>query len=206
LPAAKTQNIENDISQEVTSLQAAKTRNIHEKISISVALIKELRSLGKPPPECQEVAAAVAYLLRGDAQFEKLDWKGAQTMMSNPTAFVKQLRAFDAKSVPQGSLKKAQTVLEHLTYKNMMGKSVAAASLLMWCHEVFEICSKSSSGTQEACEPPNTPAAVLSSESTAPADPEKKKDRDPLPAQDTAKAESKKKSGVKGDQGGCVCS
>jgi len=176
--AAEFHIIESETSLEATGVQAAKALDVPKtkEVLISVASIRELKSLGRPPMEVPEVAAAVAYLLRGEAQVEKLDWKGAQKMMSTPTVFVAHLLALEAKSVPEVSLKKAQTILEHLTYKIMIGKSAAAAGLLLWCHEVLEACSQSSSGVQDFCEPLNTPAAVMSPESTAIAEKEKKKE------------------------------
>jgi hypothetical protein len=94
--------------------------------------IQELKSLGKPPVECMDVCAACAFLLKG--QRKKLDWKGAQKMMNNPGQFLEEIMAFDAKNIPDDSLKNCQPLIDQpfFNFQVMKGKSTAAAYLTNW--------------------------------------------------------------------------
>jgi len=94
--------------------------------------IGELKSLGKPPAECLDVSAACAFLLRNNE--EKIDWRAAQEMMSNPADFITKVRAFDANVIPEGILLKIDQLLAlpFFSYEAMKGKSLAAANLANW--------------------------------------------------------------------------
>jgi dynein heavy chain len=101
---------------------------------LNKAAIQELKSLGKPPEQCVEVTAAVAFLLKNDKK--KLDWKGAQKMMNNPGAFLEEIVEYDANNIPDSALANCEDVIEKgkdfFKYEIMKGKSVAAAYLCNW--------------------------------------------------------------------------
>merc|ERR1719305_1363387 len=78
---------------------------------LNKGMISDLKALGKPPQECAEVCAAVAFLLKGDKK--KADWKYAQKMMGNPAAFLDELVAFDANNIPETSLDNCKPLLDN---------------------------------------------------------------------------------------------
>jgi hypothetical protein len=93
--------------------------------------ISELKSLCRPPAECVEVCAAVGLLLSGE---KNRHWKDSQKMMSNPRAFVETLKALDAKSISDATLKRCEDMISQpfFNYEALMTKSKAAASLGLW--------------------------------------------------------------------------
>merc|ERR1719487_2371507 len=99
---------------------------------LNKGMISDLKALGKPPAECAEVCAAVAFLLKGEKK--KTDWKYAQKMMGNPAAFLDELVAFDANNFPEQSLNNVAPLMAEpfFTYDVMKGKSSAAANLTNW--------------------------------------------------------------------------
>jgi dynein heavy chain len=94
--------------------------------------IQELKSLGKPPPECADVCAATAFLLYNSSK--KLDWKGAQKMMGNPGAFLDEVKGFTGKEIPEKTLATVDgfIALPFFNFEVMKGKSIAAAYLSGW--------------------------------------------------------------------------
>merc|ERR1719191_1742687 len=94
--------------------------------------IQELKGFGKPPPECIEVCAAVAFLLL--AEKKKQDWRFATKMMGNPQAFLDQIAEFDANNIPETSLNNVAPLMAEpfFTYDVMKSKSSAAANLTNW--------------------------------------------------------------------------
>jgi dynein heavy chain len=94
--------------------------------------IQELKALGKPPPECAEVCAACAYLLYNVKK--KMDWKGAQKMMSNPGGFIDEVKGFSGKEIPDATLKDVDALIAQpfFNFDVMKGKSTAAAYLAGW--------------------------------------------------------------------------
>merc|ERR1719247_3697354 len=99
---------------------------------LNKGMISDLKALGKPPQECAEVCAAVAFLLKGEKK--KADWKYAQKMMGNPAAFLDELVAFDANNIPETSLDNCKPLLEQpfFTFEIMKTKSSAAANMANW--------------------------------------------------------------------------
>ena len=71
--------------------------------------IGELKGFGKPPPECVDVCAAAAFLLRNEKK--KIDWKAAQKMMSNPQAFIDEVKTFNANEIPENTLKEVDAII-----------------------------------------------------------------------------------------------
>lgn len=94
--------------------------------------IQELKSLGKPPPECAEVTKAVLILLKNEKR--SLDWKAAQKMMNNPGQFLDEVAAFNADNIPDWVLEMVNPVISQtfFNYETMKGKSSAAAYLTNW--------------------------------------------------------------------------
>eukprot|EP00928_Gymnodinium_smaydae_P023763 TRINITY_DN1947_c0_g1_i2.p1 TRINITY_DN1947_c0_g1~~TRINITY_DN1947_c0_g1_i2.p1 ORF type:complete len:4562 (+),score=1174.36 TRINITY_DN1947_c0_g1_i2:66-13751(+) len=106
---------------------AAEAVNCLDKNSIG-----ELKGFGKPPVECIDVCAACAFLLKNEKK--KIDWKAAQKMMSNPNAFIDEVKSFDAREIPEPTLKATDELLDlpFFNYDVMKGKSIAAANLANW--------------------------------------------------------------------------
>eukprot|EP00927_Polykrikos_kofoidii_P041032 TRINITY_DN34968_c0_g2_i1.p1 TRINITY_DN34968_c0_g2~~TRINITY_DN34968_c0_g2_i1.p1 ORF type:complete len:3218 (+),score=730.51 TRINITY_DN34968_c0_g2_i1:1253-9655(+) len=117
-----------ELEEAMPAMSAAKEAvNCLDKNSIG-----ELKGFGKPPPECIDVCASCAYLLKNEKK--KLDWKGAQKMMINPAAFIDEVKAFNANVIPENTLNQvdALLVLPFFNYDTMKGKSLAAANLANW--------------------------------------------------------------------------
>ncbi|CAE8597984.1 unnamed protein product [Polarella glacialis] len=106
---------------------AAEAVNCLDKNSIG-----ELKSFGKPPPECIDVCAACGFLLRNEKK--NLDWKGAQKMMGNPAAFIEEVKAFNANEIADNILKSVDGLiaLPFFNFETMKSKSGAAANLCNW--------------------------------------------------------------------------
>jgi len=113
-------------------MEAAKAAMTHSVNYLTKPVIQELKSLGKPPLECVEVCAAVAFLLKREKK--KRDWKGCQKMMSNPGASMEELLVFDANGTPDDVLKRVQPMVaqSYFNFDTMRCKSSAAAILTNW--------------------------------------------------------------------------
>jgi len=117
-----------ELKEAMPAMQAAKDAvDCLDKNSIT-----ELKSLGKPPEECAVVCAACAFLLKNEKK--KLDWKGAQKMMSNPAQFIEDVKTFNANEIPDQSLNNVQALIDlpFFNFETMIGKSKAAANLCNW--------------------------------------------------------------------------
>merc|ERR1719460_3149669 len=126
--AAVQARADGELAEAMPAMEAAKDAvNCLNKLSIN-----ELKGFGKPPPECIEVCAAVAFLLLGEKK--KQDWRFATKMMNNPQAFLDQIAEFDANNIPEQSLTNVAPLLAEpfFTYDVMKGKSSAAANLTNW--------------------------------------------------------------------------
>jgi dynein heavy chain len=117
-----------ELQEAMPAMEAAKEAvNCLNKTNIS-----ELKTLGKPPGDCVEVTAAVAYLLNREKK--KADWKYAQKMMGNPGAFLEQITEFDAENIPDFVLDNVRPIITQpfFTFENVKTKSTAAAYLANW--------------------------------------------------------------------------
>merc|ERR1719482_444348 len=126
--AAVQARADGELAEAMPAMEAAKDAvNCLSKTSI-----QELKGFGKPPPECIEVCAAVAFLLLGEKK--KQDWRFATKMMNNPQAFLDSIVEFDANNIPEQSLTNVAPLLAEpfFTYDVMKGKSSAAANLTNW--------------------------------------------------------------------------
>merc|ERR1719482_2146366 len=126
--AAVKERADGELSEAMPAMEAAKEAvNCLTKTSI-----QELKGFGKPPPECIEVCAAVAFLLLGEKK--KQDWRFATKMMNNPQAFLDQIAEFDANNIPEQSLTNVAPFLAEpfFTFEVMKSKSSAAANLTNW--------------------------------------------------------------------------
>merc|ERR1719305_950236 len=126
--AAVKAKADGELSEAMPAMEAAKEAvNCLTKTSI-----QELKGFGKPPPECIEVCAAVAFLLLGEKK--KQDWRFATKMMNNPQAFLDQIAEFDANNIPEQSLTNVAPLMAEpfFTFDVMKGKSSAAANLTNW--------------------------------------------------------------------------
>ncbi|CAK0818712.1 unnamed protein product [Prorocentrum cordatum] len=91
--AALQAEADGELKEAMPAMEAAKEAvNCLDKNSIS-----ELKQLPKPPPECVEVSAACAFLLKNEKK--KIAWPAAQKMMNNPNAFLEDVKAYS----PEGS-------------------------------------------------------------------------------------------------------
>jgi dynein heavy chain len=70
----------------------------------------------------------------------KRDWAGAKKMMKNIGQFLDELKAFDATSIDEPTLKKLQPILEKdfFNEENMKLASEAAANLCSWVVNIVE--------------------------------------------------------------------
>jgi dynein heavy chain len=126
--AAVKARADGELGEAMPAMEAAKDAvNCLSKTSI-----QELKGFGKPPPECIEVCAAVAFLLLGEKK--KQDWRFATKMMNNPQAFLDSIIEFDANNIPDASLNNVAPLLAEpfFTYDVMKSKSSAAANLTNW--------------------------------------------------------------------------
>merc|ERR1719191_1032583 len=126
--AAVKAKADGELSEAMPAMEAAK-----EAVNcLSKTAIQELKGFGKPPPECIEVCAAVAFLLLGEKK--KQDWRFATKMMGNPQAFLDQIAEFDANNIPDQSLANVAPLMAEpfFTYDVMKSKSSAAANLTNW--------------------------------------------------------------------------
>merc|ERR1719311_874490 len=117
-----------ELGEAMPAMEAAK-----EAVNcLSKTSIQELKGFGKPPPECIEVCAAVAFLLLGEKK--KQDWRFATKMMGNPQAFLDSIAEFDANNIPEQSLTNVAPLMAEpfFTYDVMKSKSSAAANLTNW--------------------------------------------------------------------------
>jgi len=103
--------------------------------------LQELKCLCKPPSGVDDVAAVVAYLIKGKSLKKKFDWSQAQQMWANPGAFLLQMKAFDAKApIPFSILQKIRAITrkEYFNVEAMRKKSLAAACLVDWALNAVE--------------------------------------------------------------------
>merc|ERR1719281_530835 len=126
--AAVKAKADGELAEAMPAMEAAKEAvNCLTKTSI-----QELKGFGKPPPECIEVCAAVAFLLLGEKK--KVDWRFSTKMMNNPQAFLDSIAEFDANNIPEQSLTNVAPLMAEpfFTYDVMKSKSSAAANLTNW--------------------------------------------------------------------------
>jgi dynein heavy chain len=117
-----------ELGEAMPAMEAAKEAvNCLNKNNIS-----ELKTLGKPPADCVEVTAAVAFLLNREKK--KADWKYAQKMMGNPGGFLDSIIEFNAEEIPDFVLDNVRPIITQpgFTFENMKTKSTAAAYLANW--------------------------------------------------------------------------
>jgi hypothetical protein len=104
-------------------------------MDLDLKSIRELKGFGKPPKEVAVVCASVGLLIG----FGKdCTWKDSQKMMSNPLAFCDTLKAFDAKRIPDATLKRCEALISQPCFncEVMSTKSKAAADLCLWVLKV----------------------------------------------------------------------
>ncbi|CAK0838245.1 unnamed protein product [Prorocentrum cordatum] len=126
--AALQAEADGELTEAMPAMEAAKEAvNCLDKNSIG-----ELKGFGRPPPECVDVCAACAFLLKNEKK--KIEWKTAQKMMANPNAFIDEVRDFNANVIPEQTLKNTDELLAlpYFNYETMKTKSVAAANLANW--------------------------------------------------------------------------
>jgi dynein heavy chain len=117
-----------ELSEAKPAMEAAKEAvNCLDKNSIG-----ELKMFQTPPKECIPVCAACAFLLQNVKK--AIDWKASQKMMNNPAGFIDEVKQFDAREIPEGTLKNVDELiaLPFFNFEVMKGKSVAAANLCNW--------------------------------------------------------------------------
>ncbi|CAK0903564.1 unnamed protein product [Prorocentrum cordatum] len=126
--AALQAEADGELKEAMPAMAAAKEAvNCLDKNSIS-----ELKQLPKPPPECVEVTAACAFLLKNEKK--KIPWAAAQKMMNNPNAFLEEVKAYSPEVIPEQTLKNVDELLAQpfFNFETMKSKSIAAANLANW--------------------------------------------------------------------------
>uniref|UniRef100_A0A7S3JKK7 Uncharacterized protein n=1 Tax=Euplotes harpa TaxID=151035 RepID=A0A7S3JKK7_9SPIT len=102
--------------------------------------IQELKSLPKPPKECESVTATVL-MLRGEKR--NYSWQNAQKMMNNPQKFIEEIKEFDGRDIDEGILAKIAPIRAEpfFTFDVMKGKSQAAAYLCLYVVNIINFNS-----------------------------------------------------------------
>merc|ERR1712093_883319 len=77
---------------------------------LSKSAIQELKALGRPPPECVEVCAVCAFLLKNEKK--KLDWKACVKMMNNPAGFLDDIINYKAEEIPEQALINVDPIIQ----------------------------------------------------------------------------------------------
>ena len=70
--------------------------------------IQELKALGSPPPQVQDVAKAVL-ILRGEKKNHA--WGQAQKIMNNPAKFIEEVQGFDGNNIEPWILDALEPIL-----------------------------------------------------------------------------------------------
>eukprot|EP00916_Digyalum_oweni_P021759 GHVL01036069.1.p1 GENE.GHVL01036069.1~~GHVL01036069.1.p1 ORF type:complete len:4080 (+),score=886.02 GHVL01036069.1:1188-12242(+) len=93
--AAKIQaEADEELKESLPAMEAAKAA----VDCLTKTAIQELKSLGKPPPECETVAKAVMILMPQYSK-GKVEWKDAQKMMNPPGRFLEEIQEFDGENL-----------------------------------------------------------------------------------------------------------
>ena len=103
---------------------------------LSKTSIQELKSLPKPPKECESVTTTVL-MLRGEKK--NYSWQNAQKMMNKPDKFIEEIKAFDGRDIDEGILAKIAPIRAEpfFTFDIMKGKSQAAAYLCLYVNNII---------------------------------------------------------------------
>jgi dynein heavy chain, axonemal len=103
---------------------------------LSKQSIQELKSLPKPPKECESVTATVL-MLKGEKK--NFTWQNAQKMMNNPVKFIEELKALDGRDIDEQILSKIAPIKAEsfFNFEIMMGKSQAAAYLCKYVNNII---------------------------------------------------------------------
>lgn len=124
-------SLENE-PQLLADLKAAVKDLKYATVEYSPHYIGDLKKKKEPAPEEMDVVAAVAFLVTGAKK--KPDWAAAKQMLSNPQRFWDQLADFDARNIPEDSLKKVEPLIakESSSFEALKGKFMGAAKLAHW--------------------------------------------------------------------------
>eukprot|EP00471_Norrisiella_sphaerica_P010953 CAMPEP_0184498660 /NCGR_PEP_ID=MMETSP0113_2-20130426/39505_1 /TAXON_ID=91329 /ORGANISM="Norrisiella sphaerica, Strain BC52" /LENGTH=4666 /DNA_ID=CAMNT_0026886275 /DNA_START=34 /DNA_END=14034 /DNA_ORIENTATION=- len=101
---------------------------------LEVKQIQTFKSFTNPPSGTPLVTDSVAILLGKDGKGWSPGWKSGKKLLSNPSALIEELKAFDGRVIPEDRVTKADKIIsqEVFTVEIMMGKSEAAANLCGW--------------------------------------------------------------------------
>ena len=104
---------------------------------LSKASLTTLKSFAQPPGNVLFVTNAVLIMKKVPG---KRDWAGAKKMMKNIGQFLDELKAFDATSIDEDTLKKLQPILsqDFFNEENMKLASEAAANLCSWVVNIVQ--------------------------------------------------------------------
>eukprot|EP00930_Biecheleria_cincta_P046148 TRINITY_DN3182_c0_g1_i7.p1 TRINITY_DN3182_c0_g1~~TRINITY_DN3182_c0_g1_i7.p1 ORF type:complete len:1861 (-),score=425.96 TRINITY_DN3182_c0_g1_i7:240-5396(-) len=161
--AALQKEADGELSEAMPAMEAAaEAVNCLDKMSIG-----ELKGFGKPPPECVDVCACAAFLLKNEKK--RMEWKAAQKMMANPAAFIDEVKAFNANEIPENTLKECDALiaLPFFNYDTMKSKSTAAANLANWAincvkyHKIYVKVAPLMAKVEEATRTKNEAEASL---------------------------------------------
>ena len=116
--------------------RALNALNTLDKSNIGV-----LKSLGRPPPDVQDVAIAVYILTYSDGVPKNPTWNDAKRIMANPLSFISFLQTgFDIDHIPQGNVDAVTKYVNNpdLTPDKIVSKSSAASGLCEWMRNIVE--------------------------------------------------------------------
>lgn len=122
---------------------------------LTVALIRELMALRRPPPLVETIVCCTSSLLTASTRL--LDWSAAVSVMKPPAAFVAAINGFDMTRRQHAPLvAMIRSKLEIIALDDVEKASIAAAEMHVWCMQVL--------GSAPSPSPSHPPPAVPTAE------------------------------------------
>ena len=97
-------------------------------------MLRELKTLSKPPPGVDLVTNACLILVNGERNPRNLTWDNAKKMMANVDQFKQRLKVFRGEDIPEDTIQRVMPYMENelFTVETMTNKSKAAGNLVTW--------------------------------------------------------------------------
>jgi dynein heavy chain len=125
---------ESDLAEAKPAMDAAK-----EAVNgLSKASLSELKNFPTPPSGVDICTKGVLMMIAGE--MKNHSWERAKKMMSNVTAFMASLEAYDAETIPEALIVKLTPIVENpvMDFDVMVKKSQAAANLASWVVNIYK--------------------------------------------------------------------
>merc|ERR1712166_125804 len=125
---------EHDLGEAKPAMDAAK-----EAVNgLSKSSLSELKNFPAPPAGIDVCTKGVLMMIAGE--MKNHSWERAKKMMSNVTAFMASLEAYDAETIPESLIEKLTPVVENpvMDFDVMIKKSQAAANLASWVVNIYK--------------------------------------------------------------------